>query len=106
MNATRLLLFAMLGALAGCGDEAEPNAERRTAAGEVLGGTINDEMLPLDTVTSQGPPMGPTADSDEDSPTAPASTGNAGPASPGPRPAPAAPESEPAPAPVETPEEG
>ena len=31
---------------------------RATAEGEVLGGTISDEMLPLDTLRSQSPPQG------------------------------------------------
>lgn len=46
-------------ALASCGDDAaevdERNAEE-TARGEVLGGSISDDMLPLDSVTSQSPP--------------------------------------------------
>ena len=29
----------------------------RTAEGEVLGGSISDDMLPLDQVTSQSPPL-------------------------------------------------
>lgn len=45
-------------ALAACGDKAASNGdERKTAAGEVLGGSISDDMLPLDTVTSQSPPL-------------------------------------------------
>ena len=49
--------------LAACSEEApEPEAtqaagDNRTAKGEVLGGTISDEMLPLDTVQSQSPPL-------------------------------------------------
>lgn len=44
--------------LAAC-NSGEPPAEgeRKSAAGEVLGGTISDDMLPLDTVTSQSPPL-------------------------------------------------
>lgn len=46
-------------ALASCSDDAaevdERNAEE-TARGEVLGGSISDDMLPLDSVTSQSPP--------------------------------------------------
>ena len=48
-----------LALLAGCGEEpvAEPtDNDGRTAAGEVIGGTISDSMLPLDTVRSQSPP--------------------------------------------------
>ena len=52
-------IFAASLALAACGDDAaevdERNAEE-TARGEVLGGTISDDMLPLDSVTSQSPP--------------------------------------------------
>lgn len=56
-----LVLFAALAACNGTGDGAE--GERRTAAGEVLGGTISDDMLPLDTVTSQSPPLRETGKS-------------------------------------------
>jgi hypothetical protein len=48
-------LALALAACGGTGDEAE--GERKTAAGEVLGGSINDDMLPLDTVTSQSPSL-------------------------------------------------
>lgn len=47
-----------LALLAGCGEEpgAEPtDNDGRAAAGEVIGGTISDAMLPLDTVRSQAP---------------------------------------------------
>lgn len=47
-----------LALLAGCGEEpvAEPtDNDGRAAEGEVLGGTISDAMLPLDTVRSQAP---------------------------------------------------
>lgn len=51
-------LFATL-ALTGCGDEAagdgEPVATGGEAAGEVLGGTISDDMLPLEELTSTSP---------------------------------------------------
>ena len=47
-------------ALAGCGDEAEGDGEAVAtggeAAGEVLGGTISDDMLPLEELTSTSPP--------------------------------------------------
>ncbi|MBX7533041.1 hypothetical protein K3165_08920 [Qipengyuania sp. 1XM1-15A] len=45
--------------LASCGKDAAEVEERNadsTARGEVLGGTISDDMLPLDTVQSQSPP--------------------------------------------------
>ena len=43
-------------ALAGCGKKGDQKADNRAAAGEVLGGTISDAMLPLGTVTSTSPP--------------------------------------------------
>ncbi|MCP9222221.1 hypothetical protein MKP08_05610 [Erythrobacter sp. LQ02-29] len=43
-------------ALAACGDKAE-KSEGGSARGEVLGGTINDDMLPLDTVRSTSPAL-------------------------------------------------
>lgn len=45
--------------LAACADEPEeqPSDDRRGAEGEVLGGTISDAMLPLDTVQSQSPQL-------------------------------------------------
>ncbi|MGI9374984.1 MAG: hypothetical protein ACR2PC_02625 [Tsuneonella suprasediminis] len=54
-----LLALPFLALLAACGDKdsAGASAERQTAAGEVLPGTISDEMLPLDSVKSQSPPM-------------------------------------------------
>ena len=59
---TRTLLIVGAACLvAACGDSA-PTEETgddaaRTAEGEVLGGTISDDMLPLDQVTSQSPPL-------------------------------------------------
>ncbi|MGX7953679.1 hypothetical protein ACWPM1_14095 [Tsuneonella sp. HG249] len=63
---TAALLCLPLLALTGCGDNAGAEGERKTAAGEVLGGTISDEMLPLDTVTSQSPPLREEAGSGTD----------------------------------------
>ncbi len=42
--------------LAACGGGAG-DGDERTASGEVLEGSISDEMLPLDQVTSQPPPL-------------------------------------------------
>ena len=58
--------------LAACGEEPEVEAptettDSRTAKGEVLGGTISDEMLPLDTIRSQSPPLSGQSDSGDDS---------------------------------------
>ena len=46
--------------LASCESETAPppaQDEGRAAKGEVLGGTISDDMLPLDTLRSQSPPQ-------------------------------------------------
>ena len=56
-------LFAILPAvvlLAACNGDQSPEAQASAdamAEGEVLGGTISDEMLPLDMVKSQSPPL-------------------------------------------------
>ena len=42
--------------LSGCGGHKEKE-DQRTASGQVLQGTISDDMLPLATVTSQPPRM-------------------------------------------------
>ncbi|MFN2099845.1 hypothetical protein [Altererythrobacter sp. MF3-039] len=61
--------------LAGCGEEKVDRSsdDDRTASGEVRGGTISDEMLPLDTIRSQSPPLRvdtrPAADGSSDSDT-------------------------------------
>lgn len=57
---TGLAVFGLL-ALASCSDEpavVEEQADdaQSEAAGEVLGGTISDDMLPLDQLRSQSPP--------------------------------------------------
>jgi len=56
------LLFALspLVLLAGCGKSA-PADDSRSASGEVLEGTVSDEMLPLDTVKSEPPFEDPKA---------------------------------------------
>ena len=53
----RLAAPTALALLAACNGSAEKGPERKTAAGEVLGGSISDSMLPLDTVQSQSPPL-------------------------------------------------
>lgn len=54
-NAVSLAFAAML--IAGCSDEPEPApvTDDASASGNVLEGSISDEMLPLDTVQSQSP---------------------------------------------------
>ena len=55
----RLALIATLALLAACKDNppaASLDDGERAAEGEVLGGSISDDMLPLDSVTSQSPP--------------------------------------------------
>lgn len=64
----RLALLAPLAFLAACGEEAsDDRAEVETgdATGEVLGGTISDEMLPLEKLQSQSPPARRSATSDD-----------------------------------------
>ena len=59
MTTIRTLALAapMLLALSACGDDPAVDVENdgREASGEVLEGTISDEMLPLDQVRSQAP---------------------------------------------------
>lgn len=50
------LTMSALAALAACRGQPETaGPERRSAAGEVLGGEVSDDMLPLDTVRSTSP---------------------------------------------------
>lgn len=53
-------LIALPLALAACGKDKQPDAKAE-AAGEILPGSIDDAMLPLDTVRSQ-PPLAPRPD--------------------------------------------
>lgn len=50
-------LVAALLLIAGCSDDPEPApvTDDASASGNVLKGSISDEMLPLDTVQSQSP---------------------------------------------------
>ena len=58
----RIVFLAMPAALlvAGCDDgaetEAEPVAQGGEVTGDVLGGTISDDMIPLEALQSQSPP--------------------------------------------------
>lgn len=63
-------LAALCVVLAACGDDrasGEQEDAARDARGEVLGGTISDDMLPLDTVRSQSPPLVEAEEGGEDS---------------------------------------
>ena len=57
--------------LAGCEDTAEPEGETveqgGEVAGDVLGGTISDDMLPLEELRSQSPPAKRAATADDSS---------------------------------------
>lgn len=50
-----VILAAAL-ALSACGDDPAP-VEDGSVSGEVLEGSISDDMLPLDTIQSRSPPM-------------------------------------------------
>jgi hypothetical protein len=54
-------IILVAGLLSACGSEekAGPSDDARTADGEVLGGTISDDMLPLDQLESQSPALEP-----------------------------------------------
>jgi hypothetical protein len=57
MNRVVLPLFILAGLIAGCTPEASVPAERGgEAAGEVLGGSISDAMIPLEQLESEAPP--------------------------------------------------
>lgn len=63
------ILAVMCMVLSACGDDPAPgeqNDAARDARGEVLGGTISDDMLPLDTVRSQSPPLVENQEGDDD----------------------------------------
>ena len=58
MRVASLIGLMTLMALSACNDAKKSTGdERKTAAGEVLGGSVSDAMLPLDTVQSQSPPL-------------------------------------------------
>ncbi|MGB3470673.1 MAG: hypothetical protein WBA51_07625 [Erythrobacter sp.] len=65
------IVLALPFALVACGDEAAPEGQAPAelggeVAGDVLGGTISDDMLPLDALTSQSPPAERPAEGDDD----------------------------------------
>lgn len=70
MRGLRISLLPALALLAACGEQTpERTDDAREAEGEVLGGTISDEMLPLDQLRSQSPilrdaPSAPVEDSE------------------------------------------
>ena len=55
---TLALILTPILALAACGGSDKNEKDQRTAAGEILPGSISDAMLPYDTVRSQ-PPLAP-----------------------------------------------
>ncbi|QIG54648.1 hypothetical protein G6N82_11240 [Altererythrobacter sp. BO-6] len=71
MRSLTLVFLPAAFALAACGDSAlQRDNDARRAEGEVLGGTISDEMLPLDQIQSQSPilretPAAPGAEGEE-----------------------------------------
>ncbi len=57
MKRIGVILSALL-VLAACGSDPEPAAQGDgTVSGAVLEGSISDEMLPIDSVQSQSPPI-------------------------------------------------
>jgi hypothetical protein len=56
-----LLALPALALLAACGGNAPAGNDRRAASGEVLEGTISDDMLPIDRVRSEPPLEDPEA---------------------------------------------
>ena len=60
MNRRLPLTLLLLVLVASCGDESD-TVTNRAAAGEVLEGTISDEMLPYDELISRPPHVDPEA---------------------------------------------
>lgn len=59
--------LALILALAACGGTEKKEKDQRTAAGEILPGSVSDSMLPYDTVRSQ-PPLAPPSAAGKGSP--------------------------------------
>lgn len=59
ISALPALSLALL--VAGCGGESAPADDNLAASGEVLEGTISDDMLPLDDLRSQPPLVEPAS---------------------------------------------
>ncbi len=57
MRPVLILPLLALPVVSACGTDrgSQPAEERRSAAGEVLGGEVSDAMIPLDTVKSTAP---------------------------------------------------
>lgn len=70
-------LFSSLLLLAGCEDEAPAVDTSETGgevSGEILGGTISDEMIPLEQLTSTSPPAERPRSSETSQETSPSTT--------------------------------
>jgi len=59
MRRINILLLPALVLASACGEDAPERSadDGREATGEVLGGSISDDMLPLDQLQSQSPPI-------------------------------------------------
>ncbi|MWV27224.1 hypothetical protein [Aurantiacibacter rhizosphaerae] len=66
LRSTLAIAAPLLLALSACGDDTEVavDDDGREASGEVLDGTISDEMIPLDEMRSQAP-LAEAADGEE-----------------------------------------
>lgn len=71
MKAKLLGLCAAVALLNACGDDpvADAPEENATAQGEILEGTISDEMLPLESLKSQAPRADGKTDAEAAEPT-------------------------------------
>lgn len=63
---TRMIFFLPMLCLAACSSEPEQRAvdDGLEAKGEILGGTISDDMLPLEAVRSQSPQIADAPETD------------------------------------------